>query len=436
MPETYANGSNGTKHLKQQETDWKDKILRGLVLEKLLLSTKELPEYLDELLKISGIRFISPWFLVIVIRVLKREDIICDQQKTPLEHFQDVYSVITKAFEEALSGFGAVFCVNRWDGIPCIVNFEPDMNLHVKENLMEVVQSVTRAVEQVVQDIREKNGIYLMASISQIIQNRFELERAFEVAYDISLSSLNNSSTVQSFYTSVYLPGEEKYAKVRMEKLINQFYTAMSGFHFMDAAKHLAGLTDIYLRQNAYGFRTLPFFLMQYLQSGLGEIKPSVPSAVRKDIMLGIGRIITEHSKRIPEDWNGAASLTRLIDEIFAWIEQSVSSEGLQFPRQLSEALDYIQKNYMDVSLNINKVCDVMGFQTAAFSRLFKRTFGINPLDYLHLCRISASKKLLGKSERPLYEIAREVGYINAKGLIQAFKRYEGITPGRYRKNI
>jgi len=51
-------------------------------------------------------------------------------------------------------------------------------------------------------------------------------------------------------------------------------------------------------------------------------------------------------------------------------------------------------------------------------------------LDYLHSLRIIEAKKLI-RSGHNIKEVSALTGYTNETTLIRAFKRYEGITPGK-----
>ncbi|GIQ67027.1 hypothetical protein PACILC2_55950 [Paenibacillus cisolokensis] len=53
--------------------------------------------------------------------------------------------------------------------------------------------------------------------------------------------------------------------------------------------------------------------------------------------------------------------------------------------------------------------------------------------DYLAQVRIERSKQLMKESKHTISQIARSVGYANDVGFIRVFKKYEGITPGKYR---
>jgi len=48
--------------------------------------------------------------------------------------------------------------------------------------------------------------------------------------------------------------------------------------------------------------------------------------------------------------------------------------------------------------------------------------------------RIERAKRELAQSKRPIYEIARDIGFGRAMRMYIAFRRELGVTPGEYRK--
>ena len=65
----------------------------------------------------------------------------------------------------------------------------------------------------------------------------------------------------------------------------------------------------------------------------------------------------------------------------------------------------------------------------------FKRTFGVNFVDYLTELRINAAKELLMDPLRPAAEVASMVGYESANYFARAFKKKTGMTPTEYRRS-
>lgn len=68
-------------------------------------------------------------------------------------------------------------------------------------------------------------------------------------------------------------------------------------------------------------------------------------------------------------------------------------------------------------------------------SKAVKKTADISFIDYLSRLRIDESKRLLTETAANIRDIAVQIGYDSDKNFIRVFKKYEGITPGQYRKS-
>ena len=67
---------------------------------------------------------------------------------------------------------------------------------------------------------------------------------------------------------------------------------------------------------------------------------------------------------------------------------------------------------------------------------IIKRQTGINASDYIHLVRMNKAKELMRDMNLSLTQISKSIGYISDTTFIRSFKKYEGITPGTYRRNF
>ena len=54
---------------------------------------------------------------------------------------------------------------------------------------------------------------------------------------------------------------------------------------------------------------------------------------------------------------------------------------------------------------------------------------------YLTTSRMTRAKELLAGTDRPITEIAFDVGYNDSNYFSTAFRKHEGISPSQYRKN-
>lgn len=95
---------------------------------------------------------------------------------------------------------------------------------------------------------------------------------------------------------------------------------------------------------------------------------------------------------------------------------------------------DFILSRLND-NLTLAEMADVAGLSRFHFSRAFKASFGLSPRDYLLWARVEAAKRMLAETERPISEIAAEVGFGNPDRLAASFKRFAAQTPRDYRRN-
>lgn len=97
-------------------------------------------------------------------------------------------------------------------------------------------------------------------------------------------------------------------------------------------------------------------------------------------------------------------------------------------------ASQYIQQNYQDFNLSNTSIGDHLHISAAYLSRLFKAQNGISLSDYLCSVRIEQAKLLLRDEALTIEKIAARCGFLSSSVFIKTFKKWEGITPGAYRR--
>ena len=132
-----------------------------------------------------------------------------------------------------------------------------------------------------------------------------------------------------------------------------------------------------------------------------------------------------------------ARTMQELADVIFNIIEEL---QRLQAERndtmksRLQKIEKYIAAQYFDPNLNVQQVADHFGISLPYLSREFKSAKGIGVLDYINQYRVNKAKEMIDQNDgATISEIAQRVGYSSSQTLIRIFKRYEGVTPGKYR---
>ena len=108
-------------------------------------------------------------------------------------------------------------------------------------------------------------------------------------------------------------------------------------------------------------------------------------------------------------------------------------SSNTRYNSILNKALKYIDSNYMDESLSLNKVACVANVSANHFSALFSRKMKKTFIEYLTGIRMKKAKELLRMSDKRSGEIASEVGYKDPHYFSYLFKKTQGCTPSEYR---
>ncbi|WP_249137244.1 helix-turn-helix domain-containing protein [Bradyrhizobium canariense] len=70
----------------------------------------------------------------------------------------------------------------------------------------------------------------------------------------------------------------------------------------------------------------------------------------------------------------------------------------------------------------------------SAFVARFTRLIGMPPIRYLTIWRLRAAKVSLRETCKPMDQIAQEVGYGSGEAFSRAFKREFGVSPARWRE--
>lgn len=82
----------------------------------------------------------------------------------------------------------------------------------------------------------------------------------------------------------------------------------------------------------------------------------------------------------------------------------------------------------------VERLARTVGLSRAAFARRFAAAVGCSPLRHLTELRLSRAAARLETSDALLAEIAAEVGYASEFAFSRAFKRRYGVSPGRFRR--
>ena len=133
----------------------------------------------------------------------------------------------------------------------------------------------------------------------------------------------------------------------------------------------------------------------------------------------------------VPETYR---QISCLLYELLSEVRRTEFFPDTEDKNTLDERIrTYLDSNlYNDISLDL--MSEHFGITKMHIIRVFKKKFGITPMQYLIDRKISVAKNLLSGTVMPIKEIASLLRYSNTQHFSSSFKAATGVTPGKYRQ--
>lgn len=171
--------------------------------------------------------------------------------------------------------------------------------------------------------------------------------------------------------------------------------------------------------------RSLPInilkFLLSDIRNTLLKAKFALPIGVSEDVL-----------KALDEQFNQHVTF-KLCEDIALMLCKLFSTETAD-SSLISTIEKYIEENYADPSMGLNKISDEFQISESYFSHMFKEKTGVNFSTYLENIRMSEAVRLIKETNISLNELYISVGYNNANTFRRAFKKIYGVTPSSMRE--
>lgn len=153
--------------------------------------------------------------------------------------------------------------------------------------------------------------------------------------------------------------------------------------------------------------------------------------------------------------FDDSSQLLRRMSHIGDLMTAKAESTEVQASASAYEFLAWLaaQKNLSDVSpiltrairtmhcemkhaVSIAQIAQISNTSPATLNRLFRKYLNTSPQVYINKLRMENAKNLIAKSPISFKELAEQLGFQNALYFSTAFKKYTGMSPSEYRKNI
>lgn len=173
-----------------------------------------------------------------------------------------------------------------------------------------------------------------------------------------------------------------------------------------------------------------------------GQACLSFSSEIRRGISRCCYEIIEENYSVQPGRYYIIkAQVVKILVLIFRTIKGDVQSEQESTAFEsysknyvVKKIIKYLQENY-DKKISLDQIAGNMYLSPVYISKIFKEKTGDSPINYLIRIRLEKAKEMLeGDGNESIKQIASNVGYDDVYHFSKLFKKYYGISPLNYRR--
>lgn len=269
-------------------------------------------------------------------------------------------------------------------------------------------------------------------------------DKAFRVSYVKDKPSNNQSNNQFHDYLELFyqISGERHYF------IKNQIFNIHKGdivlINELELHRTTASRTPTYSRVLVHFRKSfLTEFLEKIRDIDLGPLLTesySVTSVPLKD-QDQVDHLFFSIKEEDEEKRTGYESRIKLLLlDLFVYITRSAEKHGTQempfyspIQEKILKAAQYIDRHYAE-KLTLNDLAARFSISRYYFCRTFKEITGFYLIEYINSIRIKEAQQLLLKTDRPVIDIALQVGFQNSTHFSRIFHSLLGDSPSGYRR--
>ncbi|OCT13324.1 hypothetical protein A8709_03455 [Paenibacillus pectinilyticus] len=124
---------------------------------------------------------------------------------------------------------------------------------------------------------------------------------------------------------------------------------------------------------------------------------------------------------------------TDLFKQLQKKLDEKRSSKHVELIKKMNDIID---RDYANQNLSLNSIADELAMSSIYISRLYKQHTMVAITDVIQDVRMNKSKDLLLRTALSVAEIAEKTGFTSDSYFYRLFKKYNGITPNDFRKQL
>jgi AraC family transcriptional regulator len=103
--------------------------------------------------------------------------------------------------------------------------------------------------------------------------------------------------------------------------------------------------------------------------------------------------------------------------------------------RQLRKVEDHVREHLTE-EISVDGLAELVELSPFHFSRVFKQTTGVSPLQFVTRERVTRAQQLMRETSRSIIDVALEVGYTSPSHFAKVFRRVTGMAPNEFRSAL
>lgn len=190
-------------------------------------------------------------------------------------------------------------------------------------------------------------------------------------------------------------------------------------------------LLESWVEGRFYLLNALSVLWLHYVAEELGTEKLDEEWDEGKDLGLG-DKILPLEQLRF---YYRLCAVRRLEEGAYKLLEIKRGTRDQSTSRLIQAIRQYVKEHFKE-DINLQELADYVGLNKSYMSTLFKQETNMTIWSYIVAERMSGARDLLLNSNLKVYEISYQVGYEDLSYFSQLFKKHYGMTPLDYKKRM
>lgn len=297
------------------------------------------------------------------------------------------------------------------------------------ESLSDTIRDITVCAEEIKNMLRRETGISVSAGVGRIYPTLGDAA----LSYQEALKALNYR-LVYGNNTVMYIDYVEmkEWKHTHLFSNINEVLTNIQDVLWTGKSDEVIKLIDRTM-SNVLNYKGIPYHYIQQVYCQLLSVllrtiyeMNILPEELYGTSIHLYGELLKRNTFEEADHW-----YKDLVIRVCTAINEK---KAVRISNVISDAINYIKSN-CNRDLSLSEVADRVNLNPSYFSRLFKEETGTQFVEYVRIAKMDLAKELLKSSNKKIYEICEDLGFLNVQYFSTVFKNTVGMTPNEYKKS-